>query len=781
MATFFRPTSPFLCGIPLQSPLPLARFLPPYYQHTVTNYLKDILPAEQLHDGYILDPFGSSPLLTIELAKAGAAVIVCCNNPILRILIDVIALQPKKEEFQAILAEISTLRKLDTRIELFLRALYHSICNTCFSEIEVDTFIWEKDPLSGTYFLSAKQYHCPVCGSEGQFPVTIHDRQQLERLPPRPLLETQAASKIVNSNDSAYEAVNESLQVYTTRSLYAILTLLNKLDDLSLDQRQQKLLKGLLIQTFDLSNSLWPHPPRRHRPKQLSLPTQFQEFNFWKALDKSITAWAEYFQENTQEPVSTEEYPTLPRQGQISIFEGRLKDLLAHTFVKDFSAVVTTLPRPNQAFWTLCALWSGWLIGREKVKPLKSVFHRKRYDWGWHSRALSATFQQLSEDLSNHIPCFFLIEEHEPNFLAAALLAADYAGFRLENLTLRADQQRAQIQSRFSARITNALLISSGEQTKMLSKLQEHLASSVQHYLEQTLEPLSFSQIHAVALANGLRSTQIHSSQPYPLYSLLEIFPFQKVSDYPNFFLTILDKAIRSSSHLFPLTGEEKSLEASYWWLTKPPFDHKPLSDQVEKVLYDFLLATKTANFLEIDQSICNQINSIIAPSIGLIYECLRSYATVDPDTGQWTMREEEFPSNREQDLTEIRQHLILLGKRLDYRVEDVDPTIWFDDNSYEKTIWYVQSDATILNLLNALEMANNRIILAIPGSRVNLILYKIQPYPFLRKLIENQSPIVRFRQIRWMVTQPQINRRLFEEWLKIDPLNYQSSQLSLW
>ncbi len=81
MATFFRPTSPFLCGIPLQSPLPLARFLPPYYQHTVTTYIKDVLAAQQLHEGYVLDPFGSSPLLTIELAKAGAAVIVCCNNP----------------------------------------------------------------------------------------------------------------------------------------------------------------------------------------------------------------------------------------------------------------------------------------------------------------------------------------------------------------------------------------------------------------------------------------------------------------------------------------------------------------------------------------------------------------------------------------------------------------------------------------------------------------------------------------------------------------------------
>ena len=472
MAGASSPTLSFLSGIPLQSSFPLARFLPPYDRHTASAHVEYILSQNVANKGYVLDPFGVSPLTPIELANTGSAVIVCCNNPILRSLIRVYALCPQINEFQTILAAISALKKINSRLESFLRSLYFSTCNLCFSDIEVNAFIWERDSTSGLHQLVSKLYHCPHCGNQGQFPITSQDQQQIQRLPPRSILEAQATSKVIGKDDLAYSPVIDALSVYPTRSLYAIVTLLNKLDELSLDHRQQQILIGLLIEAFDLTNALWDYPPKRHRPKQLSLPTQFFEVNFWQALEKSKDIWVNSIAEIGSSPTMVSEYPKLPHAGEISIFSGRLRELLSQLPKEDLSAIVATLPRANQAFWTLCAIWSGWLEGREKAKPLRSALLRKRYDWDWHRRALTATFQEFSHHFSENTPFLALIEEYEVNFLNSALTAGDQAGFRLENLTLRTDQSRAQIRWRISSKASTMPL---DAQRQLLSKLETQI------------------------------------------------------------------------------------------------------------------------------------------------------------------------------------------------------------------------------------------------------------------------------------------------------------------
>ena len=86
----------------------------------------------------------------------------------------------------------------------------------------------------------------------------------------------------------------------------------------------------------------------------------------------------------------------LPESGGICIYEGRLKDL-AEEVKKEIpiKAVIGSLPRPNQAFWTLSALWAGWLWGREAVEPYKPALRRRRYDWAWNATASNAAFTHL--------------------------------------------------------------------------------------------------------------------------------------------------------------------------------------------------------------------------------------------------------------------------------------------------------------------------------------------------------------------------------------------------
>jgi hypothetical protein len=72
----------------------------------------------------------------------------------------------------------------------------------------------------------------------------------------------------------------------------------------------------------------------------------------------------------------------------------------------------------------LSALWTGWLWGRDAVKPFKSVLHRQRYDWGWHTSALASVIKQLANVLPSSTFVYGILAEVEPGFITSSLVAS---------------------------------------------------------------------------------------------------------------------------------------------------------------------------------------------------------------------------------------------------------------------------------------------------------------------------------------------------------------------
>ena len=126
-------------------------------------------------------------------------------------------------------------------------------------------------------------------------------------------------------------------------------------------------------------------------------------------------------------------------QGGICLFRGRIKALMPLPQDVDLRAVLTAFPRPNQAFWTLSVLWSGWLWGPEAALPLRNVLDRRRYDWNWHTSAIHNALSAVASNIPAGVPFFGLLPELVPGFLSAVLIAAEAAGFHLEGLALRAE------------------------------------------------------------------------------------------------------------------------------------------------------------------------------------------------------------------------------------------------------------------------------------------------------------------------------------------------------
>ncbi|MBU2610665.1 MAG: hypothetical protein KJ606_06910, partial [Chloroflexi bacterium] len=81
---------PFIPGNEPARPEPLGRYLPPVPEGIAAAFLAEqaALPpmaagpgSETKRGSWVLDPFGASPRLAVEMARAGYRVLVAVNNP----------------------------------------------------------------------------------------------------------------------------------------------------------------------------------------------------------------------------------------------------------------------------------------------------------------------------------------------------------------------------------------------------------------------------------------------------------------------------------------------------------------------------------------------------------------------------------------------------------------------------------------------------------------------------------------------------------------------------
>jgi hypothetical protein len=172
----------------------------------------------------------------------------------------------------------------------------------------------------------------------------------------------------------------------------------------------------------------------------LTIPQLFRETNLWLELEKSIAIWS--FRDK---PVELTIFPNLPTAPSgICLFPGRLKSLHLTEPPIQPKAIVCVLPYPNQAFWTLSAIWSGWLWGKEGVLPLRNSVFRQHYDLYWAAEAFISVFSELKK-FSKDLPFFACVPEMVAGFLWATMTAGQESHLQLEGIALRKRDDYAQI------------------------------------------------------------------------------------------------------------------------------------------------------------------------------------------------------------------------------------------------------------------------------------------------------------------------------------------------
>ncbi len=803
---------------------PLARFLPPIPRGVVSAWLSQHVPP----GSWVLDPFGASPRTIVEAARAGYRVLVASNNPIDRFLIDLIANPPSEAELSSSLADLGSSLKGDQRLEPLLRSFYATPCPHCQREVSAQAFLWER----GATAPAQRIISCPHCGESGEFPICQADEIKLTQLPAGQLHRARALERVTPLDDPDRGLVEEALDVYLPRAIYALFTLVNKLD--SLPGPRRRTVSALLLAAFDQANTLWPVTTQRARPRQLSTPPHFRENNIWFALEEAVKSWTNAFPPtNDHLPVVVWPHP-LPESGGISLFEGRLKDLAdkwggppnqdstglptympvrkpneTHSDIT-IQAVVAAIPRPNQAYWTLSALWAGWLWGREAATAFKVVLRRRRYDWNWHCAALQASFSSLIRMLNPGTPIFGLVGEAEPGFLSATLLSARLAGLTFTGLALRLAEDQLQLDWRW----TNLEAMKPTTETipYLPNKTRDISRHAGLEYLRQRGQPSSYLQIHAAALAEIVESDLFphlwgaagktgEEPTPAELLSLVHN-NFQQAFSYRNGFVRF--------------HGSPNSLEVGLWWLrettrqTAPPISVPPeqtpsgesvvrtsdsvetpvrsidisLADRVEMEIIRRLVKQNELSLAELDQHLTSIFRGLFTPDLELVQICLESYAIQDPlESGHWKLRPQEQPRLRRADIGSVFSLLQSLGTRLGFTVSQ--PTdeqrwvVWKDATAETSYAFYPMASAVIGKVISLSDFPPQRSLLVYPGGRAALIRYKLQNDPRLKAYTDQGWRFIKFRHLRRLADSEQLNRQTLDDQLALDPMASQDPQIS--
>ncbi len=740
---------PYLPGSGAAFALPLARYLPPLPAGMVSQWAQQGPPP----GSWLLDPFGSHPWLALEAAQAGYRVLVASNNPILSFMLEVLASAPARAEFEAAIAALASSKRGEERLEPYIRSLYLTDCTACGQKVTAQGFIWQRDQTLPT----AKIYRCPFCGDEGERSATPFDRDQLKLLGSDALTRSRALARVVMERGSEQAAaVEEALKTYLPRPLYVLTTLINKTEGLNLPLDRKKLLIALLISVCDDANTLWQHPAARPRPRQLTIPPLFRENNLWAALENASLTWSSQARAVTlthwpQEP---------PPEGGICLYQGRIRTLLPLPQTIQPAAILTAVPRPNQAFWTLCAIWGGWLWGWEAVQPLRGALERLRYDWYWMAQALNSALSSANQKLPEGTPLFSITAEMTPGFFLSAFCAPQTAGFELQGM---AYQQEADI-AQFWWRSSSAARQPASANPK--SFIQPAL---VDHF-RQTAEPASTLQLFSLTL----REMSARSQLPLRIQAL--------TNDLLGRTQAILGEVLMERSVFCHISGRTQMDEIGLWFLQEPPTDVLPLADQVEKEIVSLLVKERSVLRAAVDSAVYAKFPGMRAPPPHLIQACLESYAQEDTARpGYWLLRDEDDPEVRRAELESVRQHLTNLGQRLGFSVEGGEPLAWKSAGRVIYLFYVTASCIFSRFVLTGSPLPPQQCVIVYPGGRTALLGVKQERDPRLKAALDKGWHLLKFRQLREIVEREQLDLALWEELLEGDPPSWETmTQMSM-
>lgn len=718
---------PYIPGNAASRKFPLQRFLPNIPDGIFHSWVEKNLKPGQ----WIIDPFGSSPFLPFEAVRAGCNILVICNNPVLQHYLEVLAGSPEEKDFNIALATFEKEKFQSERLETHLKALYDTICPNCHRNILAKAYIWHKEQPYPT----SRMIECPYCKTEGEFKISEHDRLRLDEIGIDELHRTHVVQRL-NLSPQSMEGAKTVINTYFPRPLYFLSTFINRLERIHIDAKQKKYLYAMLLHALDAGNAIWPWPSTNSRPKQINIPSVFIEYNLWNALEESIELWS-----NWKKTVSITTWPDLPETPGICLYKGRIAGLRSFEKVLGHRprAAVTVFPRPNQAFWSLSAVWTGWLWGKTAAYHMKSALERKRFDWYWFSNALHQSLKDVRNTLSSEGKVFGLIPETETGFLASVLISAEYAGFTLYGSAYRPETELTQCLWQISR-------IEKKKQPPFSTSVCE---SSIKKLLLSRNEPIDRTTLYLACLESLSDQKVIPKVDSSLSYFAIKEFQ-QKI-------LSILEDPEMLQGFHINIGNYEQQV---FWGENLKERPEATLSDLVELSVIDLLEHEMDITQEEIDRKICQKFYGLLTPSSGIVEACLKAYTDEHPQKpGVIRLKEYLGSDSLHERKHVVGVHLRKIGTNLGFNVSNDFPIQWLKKTHEAEFSFNILLNAAIGRTIfsNTDEITPTNVIV-LPDQIMGLLKYKWMINPRYHAACRHYGKIVSYSQVNEYAQNQELN-----------------------
>ena len=715
--------------------LPLEIFIPPLPKNTFPSWIEKM----GLSDHLLIDPISANPLLPVELAASGFRVLSARGNPIIWLITEVAASAPTEEDFSTVINKLFNTRHGNATIFDHLQGLYITPCVNCQKMIQPDGFIWEK----GKDRPVSKLYHCQFCADEGEKDISDFDLENLNRLGNLGIHRSRAFQRVVSDGEYEQASLNAALDCYLPRALYVCMLLANRLERLSLKKDQAKYIRAILLSVFNEAHSLKHWPPRDYRFLQLSVPTKFFERNLFLSLQTAFQHWKHI---NTAVKISY--WPNLPDEGGgICFYQRDITDKKMLVSNNTSAAITTIFPRPGQAFWTLSAVWSGWLWGSKAVSPIRSALGRRRYDWYWFTKAVHIALKRIAPSLQDNTLAFGILPQYTPNLVFGLFAGMHSAGFKFGGAAYRASDEMLQCQWKKCPTAKSVL------------QSEVDLREVIDQFLTTRGEPAEYHRIIMQTIIEFTRENGIP-------FNLSEV----KESDFSRL-QNLIKQLLAETNFLKPFPSDLPG--GSRWWLLNEKNIETPLSERVESVIRKLLLSRKEIHLEDLDRKICEKFTGARTPEPELVNTILQSYAAPMPNNPYlFRLHSNESVNAREKDLKEINDILIKIGKSFNLQATGNSIIYWKEPASKNCShIFYPTISTEISQFIYKHEpLGNAQQVIVFPGSRSSWINYRLQHDPRFASAVENNWHFLKFRYLRRLSKKDGLDLHSWIELLDSDP-----------
>ena len=656
-------------------------------------------------------------------------------------------------------------------------------------------------------------------------PVTAGGTRQTQHY-----LELRARFPVLDERD---DLVEELLDLYTPRNLYALHAILTKIESELRDTPAASVMRLALAVCLMPASRLNGYPGRvaslRISAGHVRQPASRhqREVNVWQAFEEAYREVRTAIADLGERPEArfAADYGDLGGIAAANILWLRARASVVGQYLPaDGVDLVLSAPAPSPALDELAFeyLATSWVLGREAAETLRlePIFGGGGHPEGAEATALRHGMVSAAGALKRGGWCVLLLEDADPERLLAVALAGASAGLELMNVILRESARsgdgiavhlrRGSAEDRLRHAVgASPLRLGADAGHLTYPELASAIERSVSALLRDRGEPAGLMRVVAAVVSelgsSGLLARLVAARGEGSAEGSGRI-----EGGGPQMIAALIREELWRDDHpAFVRIGDEQHPQ---WWLRRPELAEGPLADRVEWATWSILSTAGRIDEEGFFDRIYRLFPGLQAPDEELVRACLAAYAAPGE---RGSLATEDELTRRTDDHGRVVATLVEYGHRLGLRAwvaasqhdRVVDGHPLADRLSDDErrvylplvvrapvealgavdVLWYVRGRLAFLFEVDWTAMVGKPILgrgreiplgpqqarfLVIPAERAELLRLKLQRSPWLREEVERQNwHVLKWQHLDTLAAREGARIEWLEPVLGLDPL----------